>query len=77
MQFFTSDTHFFHKDLLGDSDFAPRPFASVDEMNQTIIDNWNARVAETDTVYHLGDIAYILRNQPSSPMRRSSMSYRN
>ncbi|MBY7146876.1 metallophosphatase, partial [Levilactobacillus brevis] len=57
MQFFTSDTHFFHKDLLGDSDFAPRPFASVDEMNQTIIDNWNARVAETDTVYHLGDIA--------------------
>ncbi|MGX6428119.1 metallophosphatase [Levilactobacillus yonginensis] len=57
MQFFTSDTHFFHKDLLGDNDFAPRPFANVDEMNQTIIDNWNARVAPGDTVYHLGDIA--------------------
>ncbi|WP_204120170.1 metallophosphoesterase family protein [Levilactobacillus wangkuiensis] len=57
MEFFTSDTHFFHEDLLGDSDFAPRPFASVDEMNQTIIDNWNKRVAPTDTVYHLGDIA--------------------
>lgn len=57
MQFFTSDTHFFHADLLGDNDFAPRPFANVDDMNQTIIDNWNARVAPTDTVYHLGDIA--------------------
>ncbi|WP_203641724.1 metallophosphoesterase family protein [Levilactobacillus andaensis] len=57
MQYFTSDTHFFHADLLGDNDFAPRPFANVEEMNQTIIDNWNARVAPTDTVYHLGDIA--------------------
>ncbi|MFC6259507.1 metallophosphoesterase family protein [Levilactobacillus fujinensis] len=57
MQYFTSDTHFFHADLLGDNDFAPRPFSSVEEMNQTIIDNWNARVAPTDTVYHLGDIA--------------------
>lgn len=57
MQYFTSDTHFFHADLLGMNDFAPRPFASVDEMNQTIIDNWNARVAPADTVYHLGDIA--------------------
>lgn len=57
MQFFTSDTHFFHKDLLGMSDFAPRPFTSVEEMNQTIIDHWNARVNPGDTVYHLGDIA--------------------
>ncbi|NLR10519.1 MULTISPECIES: metallophosphoesterase family protein [Lactobacillaceae] len=57
MQYFTSDTHFFHKDLLGMNDFAPRPFATVEEMNQTIIDHWNARVTPTDTVYHLGDIA--------------------
>ena len=55
--YFTADTHFFHKDLLGDSKFAPRPFASVAEMNQTIIDNWNKRVTPEDTVYHLGDIA--------------------
>ncbi|HIW71999.1 MAG TPA: metallophosphatase [Candidatus Levilactobacillus faecigallinarum] len=57
MQYFTSDTHFFHKDLLGNNDFAPRPFPSVEAMNQTIIDNWNARVLPKDTVYHLGDIA--------------------
>ncbi|GEO70688.1 metallophosphoesterase family protein [Levilactobacillus acidifarinae] len=57
MQYFTSDTHFFHKDLLGMNDFAPRPFPDVETMNQTIIDHWNARVEPTDTVYHLGDIA--------------------
>ncbi|WP_412990054.1 metallophosphoesterase [Pediococcus siamensis] len=57
MKFFTADTHFFHKDLLGDNDFAPRPFATVEIMNQTIVQNWNARVKPTDTVYHLGDIA--------------------
>lgn len=57
MLFFTADTHFFHETLLGDSDFAPRPFQTVDEMNATIIDNWNKKVGEDDTVYHLGDIA--------------------
>lgn len=57
MQFVTADTHFFHSDLLGADDFAPRPFPNVQVMNQTIIDNWNAKVAPNDAVYHLGDIA--------------------
>lgn len=43
MQYFTSDTHFYHADLLGDNDFAPRPFPDVETMNQTIVDHWNAR----------------------------------
>lgn len=57
MRYITADTHFFHEHLLGVSNFAPRPFLTVHEMNQTIIDNWNRRVQPTDTVYHLGDIA--------------------
>lgn len=57
MKFCTSDTHFFHDSLLGTNKFAPRPFNNVDEMNQTIIDNWNDKVGENDIVYHLGDIA--------------------
>ncbi|KZT84015.1 Phosphoesterase [Lactiplantibacillus plantarum] len=57
MQYFTSDTHFYHADLLGDNDFAPRPFPDVEAMNQTIVDHWNARVTDQDTVYHLGDVA--------------------
>ena len=57
MKFCTSDTHFFHDSLLGTSKFAPRPFNNVNEMNQTIINNWNDKVGENDIVYHLGDIA--------------------
>lgn len=64
MQFVTSDTHFFHSDLLGIDKFAPRPFPDVATMNQTIIDNWNARVGEHDIVYHLGDIALYFTRPP-------------
>lgn len=57
MKFVTADTHFFHSDLLGIDDFAPRPFLNVESMNETIIKNWNQKVEENDIVYHLGDIA--------------------
>ncbi|EPB3036604.1 metallophosphoesterase [Enterococcus hirae] len=57
MNFFISDMHFFHKNLLGKNDFAPRLFASVEEMNQQLINSWNKVVKETDHVYHLGDLA--------------------
>lgn len=32
-----------------------RPFASVEEMNKTIIDNWNKIVGDKDYVFVLGD----------------------
>ncbi|BCA84843.1 metallophosphatase [Enterococcus saigonensis] len=57
MKFFTSDTHYFHQDLLGDNDFAPRPFKDIQTMHELMINNWNSVVKETDRVYHLGDIA--------------------
>ncbi|WP_298751870.1 metallophosphoesterase family protein [uncultured Arcobacter sp.] len=48
--FFTSDTHFDHKRMA-----EWRRFDSVEEMNETIIENWNKVVRGCDTVYHLGD----------------------
>ena len=57
MRYFTSDTHYFHEKLLGSNDFAPRPFASVSEMHEVMVANWNQVVQAQDTVYHLGDIA--------------------
>lgn len=52
--FFTSDTHFRHTSLLAKGE---RPFASVEEMDEQIIRNWNAVVGTDDLVWHLGDFA--------------------
>lgn len=53
--FYTSDLHLGHKNCLA---FDPRPFASVEEMQQELILRWNKKVHSEDTVYILGDIAY-------------------
>jgi len=52
--FFTSDTHFFHYNIIK---YCDRPFATVLEMNQTLIDEWNAVVSPDDTIFHLGDFS--------------------
>lgn len=52
--FFTSDTHFQHKNLLQWED---RPYSSIEEMNESLIDSWNSQVTDSDIVYHLGDFA--------------------
>lgn len=52
--FFTSDTHFGHKNIIK---YCNRPFSSIDEMNEKLIENWNKVVSENDIVFHLGDFA--------------------
>lgn len=56
MIWFTSDTHFGHTKILG---FCNRPFATVEEMDNALIKNWNDRVGHGDIVYHLGDFALV------------------
>ena len=53
--FFTSDTHFGHKKCW--ESFRREKFSSLEDMNETIIARWNARVKKGDRVYHLGDFA--------------------
>jgi calcineurin-like phosphoesterase family protein len=52
MIYFTADTHFGHDRT---RILHKRPFDNVEEMNATLIHNWNKVIKETDTVYHLGD----------------------
>lgn len=57
----TSDTHFGHSNILNftdDKGLPVRPFDSVQEMNQTMVDRWNSVVRPGDKVYHLGDVFF-------------------
>ena len=56
-----SDTHFGHAGMLNFLNYdgtRMRPFSSVEEMDELMIENWNKLVKPTDKVYHLGDIFY-------------------
>lgn len=50
---FTSDLHLSHERIC---ELAGRPFTSVDEMNAALVERWNDRVSEGDTVWVLGDV---------------------
>ncbi len=52
MIWFTSDHHFGHKNIIR---YCKRPYNSIEEMNDSLISNWNERVKKNDTVYYLGD----------------------
>lgn len=52
MIYFTSDTHFHHNNIIK---YCNRPFNNINDMNNTIINNWNTVIKKEDTVYHLGD----------------------
>jgi calcineurin-like phosphoesterase family protein/2'-5' RNA ligase len=53
--FFISDLHLDHANIIK---YCNRPFRSVSEMNDFIVNTWNKTVRKNDIVYFLGDMAY-------------------
>lgn len=53
MNFYLSDLHFDHTNIIR---LCHRPFENIDQMNSTLIENWNKRVTNKDHVYLLGDV---------------------
>jgi calcineurin-like phosphoesterase family protein len=61
-KFYTADTHFGHALMLSATACA-RPFSDTSEMDEFLIDGWNAAVRPGDIIYHLGDFAFGLGNE--------------
>ena len=55
MNRYIADLHFGHSNIIR---FDNRPFGSVEEMNETLINNWNKKVKSNDTTYILGDFCW-------------------
>jgi len=60
MIFFTADQHFNHLNSKGAGiiQYQNRPFSDINEMNETLITNWNRRITSSDLVYILGDFCF-------------------
>lgn len=67
MIFFTSDLHLGHENCIR---LCNRPFSSIEEMDETLIENWNHKVTGKDTVYILGDLIYRSQKPPEEYLRR-------
>lgn len=52
---FSSDTHFGHENIIK---YTGRPFKTLEEMDNKIIENFNARVTTDDSVIFLGDFCF-------------------
>lgn len=55
MDYFISDMHFGHKNVLA---FDNRPFDNIEQHDNALIRNWNNAVNIDDDVYILGDISW-------------------
>lgn len=52
---FISDTHFGHSNIIK---YCNRPFNTIEDMNNCLIDNINKTVKKEDVLYHLGDFCF-------------------
>lgn len=54
MNYYISDLHFLHKNCI---QFDERPFSDIEEMQRVMVEKWNRKMTNGDTVYILGDVS--------------------
>ena len=58
--FFIADTHFGHEKIIK---LCNRPFENLQDMQNQLIQKWNNKVSNEDTVYILGDFCFKMSKQ--------------
>lgn len=58
--FYIADPHFGHERII---EICNRPFTDVEDMNKQLIEKWNSKVTNEDTVYILGDFCFKMSKQ--------------
>lgn len=53
--YFMADTHFGHKNII---EYENRPFKTVEEMDNVLINNWNKVVKSNNKIFFLGDFSF-------------------
>lgn len=64
--FITSDLHLDHTNIIK---YCKRPFLNTEEMNKTLVENWNNTVGKKDRVYFLGDMSFGINKDLKIPSR--------
>lgn len=68
MRYYIADLHFFHEGINTRMD--QRGFASVEEMNEYMIEKWNTRVRRKDEVVILGDLSWGSAQETAELLKR-------
>ena len=66
-KFYISDLHLGHKNIIR---MSKRPFSSVEEMDATLINNWNSVVTDEDDIYIVGDFCYKSGKDPKEYLEK-------
>lgn len=66
MNYFTSDLHFFHENIIS---FCNRPYGNVDAMNWDIVRTINTYCTSDDTLYILGDYSFKVNQEREAIIR--------
>ena len=68
MNYYIADLHLFHKNVTkAGVDFDDRPYDDIYQMHEDILNRWNKKITNGDTVYILGDMS-LRRNKADLPV---------